>query len=272
MQFQIAIKQDTAEEPNDSEGMVGSAPENVEAGPAVESLSVVYPQAQQIASPAPARLATPPSCTKTRASIRSPTSSDPTIQRRISKIPSVKKISKNYQNFKREIEVKEEPNSDMDTVYGTYDEATNCITIIYPGEDDRVRIQECVQEITSSENSVHDESSTVACRPIDRLDNSLKNSTNGNYLMSPAYTFADSISSPSSINSEDSDGGISSSYKLESNLSDCGYESHDSPAQPRTIVCNEKNFNTAPGTGSVGNVALTDLWHESFSELFPSLA
>ncbi|XP_034949010.1 LOW QUALITY PROTEIN: uncharacterized protein Xbp1 [Chelonus insularis] len=136
-------------------------------------------------------------------------------------------------SFKSEIEVKQEPIvNDLDTVYGTYDEATNCITIIYPGEDDGVRIQECVQEIISEDNL------TPSYSYKDHL--------------SPAYTLADSMS-PSSFHSDDSD---VSSYKFESNLSDCGYESHDS-------------IQTSKSTSTP---ALTDLWHESFSELFPSLA
>ena len=53
-------------------------------------------------------------------------------------------------SIKTETEIKQESEtaSDLDTVYGTYDETTNSITIMYPGEenDGCVGIQECVQE------------------------------------------------------------------------------------------------------------------------------
>lgn len=148
----------------------------------------------------------------------------------------LKKSSTPSELFKREVKVKQEPVvNDMDTVYGTYDEATNCITIIYPGEDDSIRIDECVQEISSDEST------------------NLTPTYSYNDHVSPAYSMADSMS-PSSIHSDDSE--IKSAYyKFKSNISNSGYESHDSPQIER----------------NTGTTALTDLWHESFSELFPSL-
>lgn len=136
-------------------------------------------------------------------------------------------------NNNNEVKVKQEPIiNDMDTVYGTYDETTNCITIIYPGKEEDIEIQESVQEVTSDESAY-----------------SLPTH------LSPAYTFADSMS-PASVRSDDID-VVESVGKLDS-LSDGGYESHGSPS----IEISNSNA-VEP---------LTDLWHESFSELFPSLA
>lgn len=128
-------------------------------------------------------------------------------------------------------EIKQEPvTNDLDTVYGTYDEATNCITIICTGEDD-VAIQECIQEV-SSDDSTH-----------------LTPKYSYKDYLSPGSTLCESLS-PVSVHSEDSDGSLR--YKHD----DCGYESHD---EPRI----EKNPTIAQ---------LADPWHESFSILFPSLA
>ena len=115
-------------------------------------------------------------------------------------------------------DIKEESVQDTEMVYGTYDEATNCITIICPEEE---------------------------------------------YLQkSPSYSYVESMS-PASIDSDDTE-IISAtpvatsllSNKLDCVMSDGGYESHDSPYSSE---CTD-------------NHTLTDLWHESFSELFPSLA
>lgn len=140
--------------------------------------------------------------------------------------------------------VKEEPNlNDMDTVYGTYDESTNCITIIYPGDEDGIKVEESVQEVTSD---VYQEEESTYLMPNHSFGNNL----------SPAYSCADSMS-PASIRTEDME-IVEPPSKLDSNLSDGGYESHGSP--------NSEIINPDAAT------ALTDLWHESFSELFPTLA
>ena len=139
----------------------------------------------------------------------------------------------------QDVKIKREPTNDVDTVYGTYDEATNCITIIYPGENDDIKIQESVQEV-SSEN-IHNQTD----EPMSLTD----------HLSSP-YTSHDSMS-PSSIHSDDTDLSIPNN-KRGSNFSDTGYESHGSP------------FDETTSTHEAS--VLTDLWHESFSELFPSLA
>lgn len=144
----------------------------------------------------------------------------------------------------QDVKVKREPATDMDTVYGTYDEATNCITIIYSGEDDDVQIEESVQEV-STEILQTQNDEPMSLIPVHTYADHL----------SP-YTCQDSMS-PSSFHSDDTDSSIPIS-KRDSNFSDKGYESHDSPFDD---------------TGSVHETSLlTDLWQESFSELFPSLA
>ena len=147
-------------------------------------------------------------------------------------------------NILSDVKIKREPATDVDTVYGTYDEATNCITIIYPGENDNIQIQESVQEVSTEDvkNNIDEPMSEIPAHHY--TDH-----------MSP-YTYHDSLS-PSSIHSDDSDSKIHIN-KIDSSYSDKGYESHGSPFDETNSV------QEGP--------ALTDLWHESFSELFPSLA
>ncbi|XP_077262989.1 LOW QUALITY PROTEIN: X box binding protein 1 [Temnothorax americanus] len=151
-------------------------------------------------------------------------------------------------SIKTEIKQESETASDLDTLYGTYDETTNSITIMYPGEenDGCMGIQECVQEVVSTENNVVNQmtddathltipsSSVHLCYPTQ---------------FSPAYT---NSMSPA-MSDVDSCGVSSSAKQLDcASLSDGGYESHDSPE-------------------SHVSDALFDLWSESFSELFPTL-
>ncbi|KAF7405192.1 hypothetical protein HZH66_004098 [Vespula vulgaris] len=161
-------------------------------------------------------------------------------------------------SIKNEIEIKQEPDlNDMETVYGTYDEITNSITIIYPGQEDNVGIQECVQEI-SSDNVSHTDDVTLLTTHHSYSDQ-----------FSPAYTCTD-IMSPSSIYSDNVD--ASSSIKSDSHFSDGGYESHNSPSAD---VHNKKDNSSSSNKNNKNNnnnVCLTDLWHESFTELFPMLA
>lgn len=166
-------------------------------------------------------------------------------------------------SIKNEIEVKQEPDmNDMETVYGTYDETTNSITIIYPGQEDNVGIQECVQEI-SSDNVCHNDDVTSLTAHHSYSDQ-----------FSPAYTCTD-IMSPSSIYSDNVD--ASSSIKSDSHFSDGGYESHDSPSadvrnKKKNNNNDNKNNSSNRNKNNNNNVCLTDLWHESFTELFPMLA
>ncbi|XP_076656755.1 LOW QUALITY PROTEIN: X box binding protein 1 [Halictus rubicundus] len=214
---QVSVKEDTAKKRDHPEGVVGPTPENVEAGRACGGLSDSYPPWHPVAS---STVSSTP-CTRTNATTLVP--------------------------IKSEVEVKQEEvdTHDLDTVYGTYDETTNSITIIYPGEENGVGIQECVQEVSTD----------GACSAEDSAYFT-PNCYYSNNQLSPTYTCTDTMS-PSSIHSEDMDSGFTQT-KLDSSASDCGYESHDSPAPDSR---SEKS-----------NLALSDLWHESFSELFPTLA
>ncbi|KOX71001.1 X-box-binding protein 1 [Melipona quadrifasciata] len=147
-------------------------------------------------------------------------------------------------SIKSEVEVKQEVEThDLDTIYGTYDEATNSVMIIYPGDETNVSVQECVQEVVTDGSCSNDDQTYLT----------------PNYYtsqLSPCYTNTDSMS-PSSVHSEDADNNYTHA-KLDSNASDYGYESHGSPNSDIRL---EKS-----------NMDLSDLWHESFSELFPTLA
>lgn len=147
-------------------------------------------------------------------------------------------------SIKSEVEVKQEDEThDLDTIYGTYDEATNSVMLICPGDDKTsVSVQECVQEVVTDSVCSNEDSTYLT-------PNYYSNQ------LSPSYTNTDSMS-PESIHSEDMDNYTHT--KFGSNVSDCGYESHDSP---NTDTRHERN-----------NIGLTELWHESFSELFPTLA
>lgn len=150
--------------------------------------------------------------------------------------------TRNAASIKTEIKQESETASDLDTLYGTYDETTNSITIMYPGEenDGCVGIQECVQEVVSTENvvsqddAVHLTSSGVPLCYPKQFSPAYTNS------MSPDISDVDSCSVPSA-------------KQLDCvSLSDGGYESHDSPQSHMSD-------------------ALFDLWSESFNELFPTL-
>ncbi|XP_046745116.1 LOW QUALITY PROTEIN: uncharacterized protein LOC124410642 [Diprion similis] len=215
---QVNLARDAPQESSDTARVVGQASENVEADRTGRSIDEASSAPVQYSGPS----TTTTFCTHTN---------DDTV------------IPTHFENY---VKVKEEPNiNDMDTVYGTYDESTNCITIIYPGNDkDGIEIQESVQEVTSE--VIHPEKDSTYSKPSHSFSSNL----------SPPYMSADSMS-PASVHSDDIDMGESFN-KLDPNLSDGGYESHGSP-NTETI-----NSNTT--------AALTDLWHESFSELFPSLA
>lgn len=144
-------------------------------------------------------------------------------------------------SIKTEIKQESETASDLDTLYGTYDETTNSITIMYPGEenDGCVGIQECVQEVVSTENVISQ-------------DDAVHLTSSGIHLcpkqFSPAYT-----NSMSPDMSDVDSCGVPSAKQLDcASLSDGGYESHDSPQSHVSDV-------------------LFDLWSESFNELFPTL-
>ncbi|XP_012263783.3 LOW QUALITY PROTEIN: uncharacterized protein LOC105690536 [Athalia rosae] len=212
---QINIPREATKESSDTTRMVGQTSENVETDRTNRSLNT-----RSLPDQSSGSSTTPIFCTPTNADV----------------LPTHENV----------VEVKEEPNlNDMDTVYGTYDESTNCITIIYPGNGEDIKIEESVQEISS--DSIYNEEDSTYLTPGHAFADHL----------SPAHTFTDSLS-PASNHSEDIE-MVDPPSKIDSHLSDGGYESHGSP---NTEII---NTNAAAAT-------LTDLWHESFSELFPSLA
>lgn len=218
---QVSSKEDSIKELDHPERVVGQTSENVEADRAVGSIVDASDRPSTWQSVCDTAKSTP----------------------RVVVTPTMPKVP-----IKTEIEIKQETESvhDLDTVYGTYDEATNSITIIYPGEENCMSIQECVQEVSADDIHYKDDGTyltTTHCYPPQ---------------FSPAYTCRTDTMSPVSIHSEDVDNGVVSTKLDYASLSDGGYESHDSP-------CTDSHRSSS-------NVALTDLWHESFTELFPMLA
>lgn len=131
-------------------------------------------------------------------------------------------------------EVKREP----ELVYGTYDEATHCITIVCP--DDEMQIEESVQEISSSEQRMN---------------------------VKDSFSNLDSMS-PLSAKSEDSETSVSK-YEGMSHYSDCGYESYGSPEDENFEMFAEPCLDGS--TRQCPTQTFVEHWPESFSELFPSL-
>lgn len=127
------------------------------------------------------------------------------------------------------------PESDNQTLYGTYDEKTNSITIVYP--DDSIPISEAIEEIicetSSSSSSYIDENDDVIMPSVNESE--YLNITQDLNLLAPKTNL--SVSCDKS--------------PMHSVISDSGYESLGSPVM-------DDNFN--------------ELWNSSFSELFPSLA
>jgi len=126
-------------------------------------------------------------------------------------------------SIKTEAEIKQESEtaSDLNTLYGTYDETTNSITIMYADEEnDYVDIQ-CVQEVVSTDNNV------VSQTADDATHLTVSSGIHLHYptQFSPAYT-----NSMSPAMSDKDSCGIPSVKQLDyTNSSDGGYESHDSP-------------------------------------------
>lgn len=117
---------------------------------------------------------------------------------------------------------------------------------MYPGEetDGCVGIQECVQEVVSTDNGVSHVADDATHLTVPSSGVHLRYPAQ----FSPAYT-----NSMSPAMSDVDSCGISSAKQLDcASVSDGGYESHDSPRSHMSD-------------------ALFDLWPESFSELFPTL-
>lgn len=132
----------------------------------------------------------------------------------------------------KKIKINDEEDCDNETLYGTYDEKTNSITIVYP--DDSIPKTEAMDEIICETNSIDDDFMSSSSSPSESNYLSLTHHSDIN-LLSPI---------PKSIILDDN------KSPMHSIISDSGYESLGSPI--------DDNF--------------SDLWNSSFSELFPSLA
>lgn len=134
--------------------------------------------------------------------------------------------------------------SSSESVFGTYNESTHTITIVVPCED--VCVEDAVQEVVTSD--------TVSVVPVPMLHTTLCKEESVENPVSPcSIRTLDSLSpAPSSPHLYDN---TESSMKVEPPLSDCGYESLDSPQSEIS------------GT----ELELMDIWSESFSHLFPTL-
>lgn len=129
------------------------------------------------------------------------------------------------------------PTNDSETLYGTYDESSYCITVVLPNEN--IPICEAVEEIVSSEDE-------------HISDVSLLSPIQNDYPPSPEYSLCNSsldvvdVKSPLSICSNN----------------ESGYESIPSPLPPSTDINGD----------DICDLQLDDeLWNNSFTELFPSL-
>lgn len=129
--------------------------------------------------------------------------------------------------------LKKEPESmdttEPDMLYGTYDEVTQTVTIILPDEDG-VCVEEAVQEVVTSE-----ESEMTDCEaPVSPYASSLTASSPRSPMSN--YEFSNYL------------------IKKDSSLSDCGYESLDSPQSE--VSCTD---------------GVSNLWNDYFSDIFPAL-
>lgn len=120
------------------------------------------------------------------------------------------------------------------TLYGTYDEKTNCITIVMP--DENIPLDEAVEEVQYCPSVVMSLISPIPDTYLDDISNV------GH--VSPAHSAFSS--------------NVSLSDAKAPTLAESGYESLGSPAS----------------TGSSDlepTMDFSDMWNDSFSELFPSL-
>ncbi|XP_032667962.1 LOW QUALITY PROTEIN: uncharacterized protein LOC116842625 [Odontomachus brunneus] len=248
---QVSIKDDSDEKSSHPETVVGQTSENVEANRASGSVG----DASYLTADSSLSNYHPVVCS-TRSDAQGVMTNATTGQT----TPSLA--------IKTEVEIKQESEVAHDletTFYGTYDEATNSITIIYPGQEDAdIGIQECVQEISTDDDIVcHDMDGTVVHNVTH--DTVAEVTTDIKYLkppplrgystqFSPAYTCRTDTMSPASINSDTDSCVVPQMDSISS--TDCGYESHDSPSVDSH--CRYSYFN--------------DFWQENFRDLFPALA
>lgn len=157
-------------------------------------------------------------------------------------------------NLNIKTEVKEE--MDEEVLYGTYDEDSNCITIVISDEND-VCIEDAVTEVITTdvpaENNHSSESLSHYLSTFVDTDTTIPSVEPPLKLLSPIPSIAEVMSPVSSRDSYSS----SPQYRKQHHdisVSDGGYESIGSPLSDTS---NHSEFN--------------DLWNESFQELFPSL-
>lgn len=126
--------------------------------------------------------------------------------------------------------------NDSETLYGTYDESSYCITVVLPNEN--IPICEAVEEIVSSEDE-------------QMSDVTLLSPIQNDYPPSPGYSSCNSPLYP-----VDAKSPLSICSNNES-----GYESIPSPLPPSTDINGD----------DICDLQLDELWNSSFTELFPSL-
>lgn len=143
--------------------------------------------------------------------------------------------SQSHEEIPLEI-VKHEVVSVPDTVYGTYDESTQTVTIIVPHEGGML-VEEAVQEVVTTEDETDSDILINDCKdePVSPC------SSNSSEVLSSDSSFYMQTESPVVCHTE-------------APLSDCGYESLDSPQSEMSAT-----------------ECVADLWNECFTELFPSL-
>ena len=128
-----------------------------------------------------------------------------------------------------------------ESLFGAYDEFTHTITIVVPQDD--VCVEDAVQEVVTSDTLPVVPTPILCTVPC-------KNEPLENPVSPCSIRTVDSLSSaPCSPHLYDT----TESVKVEPPLSDCGYESLDSPQS------------------EISGDELVDIWNESFSHLFPTL-
>lgn len=143
--------------------------------------------------------------------------------------------------------------ADAETLYGTYDEKTNCITIVLP--DENISISEAVEEIGSCEEDDHLQDIKIGIKEdLDDVTVGIKEYIDDIPMLSPIPSH---YSSPDYYSSAKSTYGGSETTEPILLASESGYESLGSPSSNCPM---ESEF-----------INISDLWNSSCAELFPSL-
>lgn len=133
----------------------------------------------------------------------------------------------------------------VESMIGTYDESTHTLTIVVPSSEESVCLEEAIQEVVVTSDNV-----TVVPPPSVRISSCKEEVAEP---ISPhGFRTVDNLSpAPCSPHIYETNDNL---MKVEKAMSDCGYESLDSPQSEIS-----------------GKSELSDLWNESFSQLFPAL-